>query len=145
MTPKEQVEGLMGELLAFAEKMLNEHGEFHPFGGYLTAPTTMVHVGVESKGDPHNAQKKIDALVESFKEMSSRAIAFGIVSDVSLSSEDGLKRDAVKIFLEHRDGYCAEVFFPYETSPAGGVEVVETIAQQGVPVFFTRKHGSENN
>jgi len=35
MTPKAECEVLMKEVLAFAERMLRDHGEFHPFGGII--------------------------------------------------------------------------------------------------------------
>jgi hypothetical protein len=45
---KKQVEYLMNELLGFAERMLDEHGAFHPFGGYLKPSGAIIHVGVQS-------------------------------------------------------------------------------------------------
>ncbi|MFD0739973.1 hypothetical protein ACFQZQ_11870 [Lysobacter koreensis] len=138
MTGKKQAEGLMNELLSFAEKMLNEHGEFHPFGGYLRASGAVVHVGVESSPDNSKSQQKIDALIESFKQLATqgKAIAFGIAVDVKLPRDDGSKSDAIEVLLEHQEGYCAEVFFRYEIG-AEGVEVTDTIAQQGERIFFT--------
>lgn len=61
--------------------------------------------------------------------------AFGIATDVTLPFEDGTKGDAINIFLEHRDGYCAEVFFRYELDSA--LRITDTIAQQGEPFLFS--------
>lgn|SRR5690606_25983682 len=141
MNGKKQVEGLMSELLSFAEKMLNEHGEFHPFGGYLDHMGAVVHVGVQSSSEHTHAQQKIDVLIKSFKKirMQQKAVAFGIAADVNLPRSDGSKGDAIKFFLEHQDGYCAEVFFRYELGE-DGVEITDTIAQQGEPLFFLSAH-----
>lgn len=138
MTGKKQVEALMNELLSFGETMLREHGEFHPFGGYLKASGAVVHVGVESSSDNGTPQKKVDALVGSFRQLAAqgKAIAFGIATDVELSRDDGSKVDALKFVLEHQYGYCAEVFFRYEIGAEGDVEITDTIAQQGEPLFF---------
>lgn len=142
MTGKKQVEGLMNELLSFAEKMLNEHGEFHPFGGYLKTSGAIVHVGVQSSPDNKKAQQKVDTLIESFKKLAiqGKAVAFGIATDVKLPRDDGSKGDAIKFFLEHQDGYCAEVFFRYKAGAEGDVEISDTIAQQGEPLFFATVH-----
>lgn len=141
MTQKEQVEGLMNELLNFAEQRLNKHGEFHPFGGYLEPSGAMVHVGAQSSTESNGAQQEIDVLIESFKKLAvqRKAIAFGVVADVKLPKEDGSKGDAIKFFLEHQNGYCAEVFFSYEIT-GGDTKITDTIAQQGEPLFFTSVH-----
>lgn len=137
MTGKEQVRELMNELLSFAEKMLGEHGEFHPFGGYLKVSGAVVQVGVQLEG---TAQQKVAMLVESFKKIAakSEAVAFGIATNVKLPHDDGSKSDAIKFFLEHQDGYCAEVFFCYELGCENSIEITDTIAQQGQLLFFAR-------
>lgn len=131
----------MRELLSFAQKMLNEHGEFHPFGGYLDASGAMVHVGVQSSHGRLDSRQKVALLVNSFEKLAAagKAIAIGIASDVKLSREDGSNGDAIKFFLEHRDGYCAEVFFRYDTG-TDGVEITDTTAQQGRPLIFNKTH-----
>ena len=141
MTGKKQAAILMSELLGFAEKMLSEYGEFHPFGGYLKPSGAVVHVGVQSSQIDKNAQQEIDTLVQSFKQLAlqRKAIAFGIAVDVRLPKLDGTKGDAVEFLLEHQEGYCAEVFFRYEIKD-GKVEFTGTTAQQGEPRFFATAH-----
>lgn len=131
----------MKELLSFAKKMLNQHGEFHPFGGYLDDSGAVVHVGVQSNEVSLNSRQKIDLLVDSFGKfaMAGKAIAVGIVSNVTLPKDDGSTGDAIEFFLEHSDGYCAEVFFRYEAG-AGGIEITDTTAQQGRPLIFNKAH-----
>lgn len=137
MSAKKQTEALMNELFGFAEQMLRTYGEFHPFGGYLKSSGEVVHVGVQSSRGNEGAQQKIDRLKRSFKEMAAqeKAVAFCVVADVRLPTGDGGKGDAIKFLLEHRDGYCAEVFFRYAFGD-GEIEVVEITAQQGEPRFF---------
>lgn len=50
MNGKRDAEMLMRELLSFAKQMLDEHGEFHPFGGYMKPSGEIVHVGVDDDG-----------------------------------------------------------------------------------------------
>lgn len=125
----------MRELLEFAKKMLGAYGEFHPFAGCLQSPTKMVHVGVElSEGGGH-AWNRIEALYASLQKESAHALAFGVVSNVRLPDDVG-SRDAVKIFLEHKGGYCADVFFCYDLTRENGLKFTETFAQEGRSVFF---------
>src|SRR5688572_22465731 len=107
MTGKSQVEMLVNELLPFAEKMLREHGGFHPFGGYLDLSAKVVHVGVQPDAKPATEAGRAEMLVESFKQLADadKAIALAIATDVTLPNQDGSKADAIRLFLEHRAGY----------------------------------------
>lgn len=136
-SPKAQVEVLMNDLVDFAEKMLGTHGEFHPFGGYLNADEEVVHVGVSAAMSWSNDQERADALALSFRLMAQqdRPIAFGIVTNVSFS-DDGASSDAIRAFLEHVSGYCADVFFHYVRSGDGVVSIIDVTAQQGTPHLF---------
>ncbi|MFL9583432.1 hypothetical protein [Stenotrophomonas sp. AB1(2024)] len=134
MTPKEQVEGLLGELLDFGRKMLVEYGEFHPFGGYLSLSGNMVHMGVKVEGG--GAVERMELLHSALKEQSDSAVAFGVASNVWLPQRDGAGFDAIKVFLEHRDGHCSDVFCPYDLSRSDPLIVSEIFAQRGEPVFF---------
>lgn len=136
-SPKAQAEILMNDLVDFAEKMLSTHGEFHPFGGYLSAEEEVVHVGVSPDTSWSNDQERADALVSSFRSMAQqkRPIAFGIVTNVSFAG-DISSSDAIRAFLEHVSGYCADVFFHYVRSADGIVSITNVTAQQGVPHLF---------
>lgn len=139
MDVKRQTETLMNELVAFAEKMLGTHGEFHPFGGYLDKESNVVHVGVRAGEEGTSPQARVDALTDSFASVvqENGALAFGIVTNVSLS-EDGENVDAIRVFLEHSSGYCADVFFHYKMMNDQAVRITKTTAQQGVPMLFSQ-------
>ncbi|MDR7099167.1 hypothetical protein J2X04_001514 [Lysobacter niabensis] len=144
---KLDAELLMNGLLPFAEQMLSEFGEFHPFGGYLDRNKEIVHVSVLD--EQSSAKEKIEFFKQSFSQLAENgeALAFGIVFDVIRSFKDGSKGDAIKMVLEHKDGYCANLFFRYRIQK-GTVDIIETIAQRGTPLFFgiqNEKHGSDNN
>jgi hypothetical protein len=49
MTPKAECEVLMKEVLLFAEHMLREHGEFHPFGGTILHDGRIALAGGQTK------------------------------------------------------------------------------------------------
>ncbi|MBD8636676.1 hypothetical protein [Stenotrophomonas sp. CFBP 13725] len=136
MTPKEEVEGLLGDLLEFARKMLVEHGEFHPFGGYLTSSGNVVHMGVQMDGG--GAVDRMSLLYSALQERADCAIACGVASNIWLPQSDGVGFDAVKVFFEHKDGYCTDVFCPYDLSRHDPLLVPEMFAQRGDSVFFAQ-------
>ena len=45
MNSKQDSETLTNAILPLAERMLTEHGEFYPFGGYMKPDGAIVHVG----------------------------------------------------------------------------------------------------
>lgn len=136
MNTKEQVERLMNEVLPFAEQMLAAHGEFHPFGGYLTPKIEVVHVGVRPIRGNATAIGRLNNLIDYMRGEKDKnaAIAIAVVTNVSLS-ESG-KGDAIRVFLEHVDGYCAEVFFGYEVK-SSAIRLLDTTAQQGENLFWS--------
>lgn len=132
---KEQCELLMGELVEFAKKMLRSYGEYHPFGGYLTEGEQVVHVGLSSDVAWTSEQHRFQALSESLRALvhQKQPVVLGIATNVSLPSQSG-SNDAIRVFLEHRSGYCAEVFFHYQL--AEGLKILKVTAQQGEPFLF---------
>lgn len=132
---KMQAEMLMSELVEFAEKMLRSDGEFHPFGGYLNESGKVVHVGLSPEVNWTSDRHRAEALLESLRTLAQQntPLVLGVVSNVSLASEGG-SSDAIRVFLEHRSGYCADVFFHY--CLAEGVAISNITAQQGVPRLF---------
>jgi hypothetical protein len=142
-TDKKQTEVLMNDLLGFAEKMLGSYGEFHPFGGYLSGQEDIVQVGLSSDRDWENAQQRADALTDALRSIAAEKspVALGIVTNVSMPSE-GHTSDAIRVFLEHRSGYCADVFFYYQVVE-GRVSIANVTAQQGVPRLY-RSRGPDH-
>jgi hypothetical protein len=133
MTQKQQVEILMNELLRFAKQMLSDHGEFHPFGGYVDLQGRFVHVGLEPGTSEASGEERFSGLVEGLKKRNTNALASGAVANVSLDHAEG--DSAVRLQLEHRDGYCVEVFQPYFFS-ADGLHFGSRFAQKGVRLLF---------
>lgn len=134
MAPKEQVERILEDMLKFARKMLVEHGEFHPFGVFLASNGDMVHTGVQMDGG--GAADRMRLLQLGLLKRKDGAIAYGLASSVWLPQSDDVGFNAVQVFLEHRDGYCADVFCPYELSSSDPLIVAEIFAQCAEPVFF---------
>jgi hypothetical protein len=118
MNAKQESEKLMNAVLPLAEKMLRQHGEFYPYGGYMKPDGTVVDVGADDPDtDRPKSRDLIYVLRSSFREMAStnQCKAVAIVFDVVVNLPDSdRKSDAIQVCVDHADGYSAEVFFPYQ-------------------------------
>lgn len=139
--PKEDAEALMNNLLPLAEKMLREHGEFYPYGGYMKVDGEIVHVGAKIDDAEHPAsQPLIDLLRKSFQEEAKAGEyrATAIVFDVRIKppgSEE--KTDAIQVCLDHRENYSVNVLFPYKISD-GKLLFGKNFAQRGSDEIFAK-------
>ena len=140
--PKAEVETLLDDLLPFAKRMLAAHGEFFPFGGYVRTDGSIVHTGV---ADPATSRPKsitlIETLVRALREraLNEELCATALVFDVKVMPPGRTaKTNAIQVSLEHRDSYCADVFFPYCPDESGTIEFGETFAQAGQPIVFVK-------
>lgn len=117
MTPKEETEALMNAGIPFAEQMLSEHGEFYPYASAMRPTGEIAKVGY-TDGNEHPAPSDVrDGLIASLRRSAERGEfkAIAIFTDVRVQPPSSdTKTDAVQVELEHRDGYSATVFFPYE-------------------------------
>jgi hypothetical protein len=135
---KAEVELLLNELYPFAEKMLRAHGEFNPFGGYIDATGRVVHASIKGE-EGESGRAKLNILADGLKriiaEKGGRACGFAV--NVTLPCDNGVDtEDAIRIFLEHKDGYCADVFYCYQLSETNDLSIIKNYAQQGTPEFF---------
>lgn len=140
--PKEEAEALVNDILPLARRMLAEHGEFHPYGGFMRTSGEIVHVGAV---DPHTEHPKAASLIDRLKrDFRRRALAkeiraAAVVFDVRVSPPGKSdKVDAIQVSVEHDGSYCAEVFFPYSRSSDGELSFGEVFAQAGTRTLFER-------
>ncbi len=140
---KEDVENLMNEILPFGEKMLEEHGEFLPYGGVINAADEIIHVSPDVRdGETTDSIRLADILRESLKEMAldEKCKATAIVLNISTElPSTGQKSDAIQMNLEHVSDYSAEVFFPYKINHDDGIIWGEVFAQEGRCEIFSKK------
>jgi hypothetical protein len=135
--PKEEIEELLNYLLPFAERQLNEAGEFYPYAAMVSADGELRSVTAATGEEPEVA----DLLVALHAELRSHAAdgsirASGIAADVTLTDPDsGETTDAVQIELDHADGDPVDVYVPYETA-TDGVKFGDPVSAGGrEPVF----------
>jgi hypothetical protein len=148
MTPKEECEGMMDELIGSAEERLVQDGEFHPFAAILGEDGQVQQVASMpvSPGGPDVVGRLVAAL-QARAAGSQPVRAACIVALVSVErpgTQDAV--DAIRMALDHRQGYAAHVFFPYRLrsdegnagEPAQPREVIlgEPFATRGVSFAF---------
>jgi len=139
MTPKEEVEALMNEGIAFATKLLSEHGEFFPFGVTMHSLGEIQYVAAYD-GDEHPPSEEIaNLLLAAFRDRATAGEykATAIFINVTLRDQtDGSGRDAVQAGLDHLSGYSVNVFFPYSLSQSGNVEFDDLVATARESTIF---------
>jgi hypothetical protein len=142
MNGKKDCERLMNALLPLAERMLKEHGEFYPYGGYIKPDGEVAHVGAEDEDTDHpKSGNLLNVLRNSLSEMAKggECKATAIVFDVRVDLPNSDKKcDAIQVCLEHVDGYTAEVFSPYQIV-WGRLNFGVTFAQEGRREMFGEK------
>ena len=140
-TPKEDCEKIMNSLLPFAEKMLREHGEFHPFGGAMKPDGEIVHHGAYTGSELPKGQELVDLLTEAFRQSAAKGecIATAIVYDIrTIPPGATQKRDAICVSLDHKDDYSVNVAFPY-TLNHGELSLDTAFATKGDGKIFPKK------
>jgi hypothetical protein len=107
---------LLDTLLPFTQKMLSEHGGFHPWGAIMSSGGEIQWVGADLGEEFPPGQLVIDTLTETFKEQaaSGQIRAVGICYDVlTVPPGENRKTDAICCRLEHYLGESLDVFIPY--------------------------------
>ena len=135
---KEDVESLMNEGIQLAEQLLREHGEFFPYGYAMQTDGEIQSVAASDGTEHPPSQELIDLLNAGFRKNaeSGKYRATALFIDVRVAPEDGAKVDAVQFGLEHRSGYCVNVYYPYTRSPDGQVQFGEIFASPRKGVVF---------
>lgn len=137
--PKGETEELMNALLPFGQNMLEEHGEFIPYGGAMKPDGEIVSVATYD-GEEHPLSKDIINLLKDGYRLAAENgeyKATAIFYDVRVippGFEE--KTDAIAVALDHKDNYSVIVLFPYELANSR-VQFGEIFAQAGENDIFT--------
>ena len=107
---QDDLDGLLDASLPFAREMLDKHGEFFPYAAAITTSgDTRLIAGDPGEGEQPTRVAVLQVLVEGLRGERDTLRAAAVVSDVRQSDSD-----AVRVELEHEEGYAIVVFLPYQ-------------------------------
>jgi hypothetical protein len=138
---KTESEGLMNAALPFAKKMLEQYGEFIPYGQALNLKNEILAIGAHDGQEHPPSAQIIQLLKQCFVHgaESGQYKATALVYDVRVQlPSTGSKSDAIAVSLNHKDNYSATVFFTYKIENSKLI-MGEVFAQQGENDVF-HKH-----
>ena len=132
---QDDLDGLVNATLPFAQQMLDDQGEFFPFGAAVDdADELRLVTGGPDLGDHPTTAQVLAALVDGMRADRRTLRAVAIVSDVRLADTD-----AVCVELEHREGHAIEVFLPYRQKRyLHGVDYFELTSGPGTIRIWNR-------
>jgi hypothetical protein len=131
---KADTERLLDSLLPFAEKMLQQHHEFFPFGGHMTPDGKIALDGAHEGTEHPPSQTLIDLLQRSFQQsartqnLHSCAIVYDIRTVPPGRTE---KQDAIAAAVDHVSGYSVVVIYPYKFDRLKKLQVEALFATEG--------------
>ena len=118
---KKHLEALIDATLPFAEIMLKNHQEFHPYGATMAPDKVITNVGGATADGNPAAGDLIFLIRKAYREQAcsgeimASALAYDIRTIPPGSTE---KKDAVAIELDHRDGMSIIMIYPYVINSA---------------------------
>jgi len=135
--PRDEMDELLNACLPFARQMLEQHGEFHPFGATITSEGQLGLEGADPGEEFPAGQDLVQFLVSALKTRAAQnAIkATAICANVTMKRPAG-DRDAVPVAIEHRDAQPIVVFMPYRKKRLRGYDFDELSAAEGVSTIF---------
>lgn len=126
---QDDLDNLLNAVLPLAQQLLDDAGEFYPYGADITlaGATEMVMGHPGTGGDNPASADVINVLWEGFRTKADRLRAAAIVADFRMAESD-----AIRVELEHRDGHALVVIMPYRTDPQRqSIEYLELRAGSG--------------
>jgi hypothetical protein len=115
---QDDLDGLVGTVLPFAQQMLAQHGGFYPFAAVVSTDGQTQLLAADLGQDHPDTTELRSTLVESIRDFRDGLRAAAVCSDVRLQGAD-----AIRVELEHRDGQAMAVLMPYQARPpAPGIE-----------------------
>ena len=138
MTPKQECEELMNQILPFSEEMLNKYGVFFPYGSVMNNDQSIRPVAYYDGNEQPQSQDVINNLKRIYKEyaIKKEIRASAIIWDAKMKSPVTNELiDAVIVSIEHKENYSVQVVFPYKMIN-GKVSWGEVFAMKGLNDIF---------
>jgi hypothetical protein len=136
---REDLNSLLDTLFTMAQQLIENQGEFYPFGATMTVAGEIVQVAAYT-GDEHPTdQELIELLVGAFRAQAANKVvrAVGLCLYVrTIAPGQKEKTDAVCARLRHADGESVDVFLPYQKDESGAILFGELFAWHGEQDIF---------
>lgn len=99
--------------------MLKRYGEFGPFGYAIKEDGEQVMVAVAQRDMPADPAMLLDLLRGQLADRARRGTILAGATAVNVAIQQASAEgytDALLVEIEHRDGYCVNVFVPYRVT-----------------------------
>jgi hypothetical protein len=135
------LEDLMKRIVPIAERLLEQHGTFVPFGGALDREDKVDLAGGKSEDSYGSSREILETVIGQLKTYADDGshTAVAMVLDVRVTPPGKKEEtDAIRAVLEHETGLNMEAFIPYAKNPEGEIEYDEMFVFPGKAKFFTK-------
>ncbi|MFH1438445.1 MAG: hypothetical protein ABIJ56_22240 [Pseudomonadota bacterium] len=133
------IDQLLNVLIALAQDLLAEHGEFIPFGASMSTDGE-VNAAMAETGEEHPCSQEVfDVLTDGFRKAADEGAirAAGICLDVRTTPPGAVVEvDAICTRLEHEGGEVVDAFLPYHRDEAGEITYGKLFAAAGERSVF---------
>ena len=136
--PREDVQLLVDASLASARKTLAEQGDFHPFAFFMNPQGALQRLTPKADASLPEPDALVDLLQRAFRQRAEagEARAIAVVADVVIAVPGGGESDALQIGIEHRSGWCRNLFYPFQRSEGGELLFGDEISGRRAGVVF---------
>jgi len=133
---------LVENAIAVARIRLAKEGDFHPFAFFMAADGRVQRMSPKQDAALPSPDEVLVLLQQAFREraLAGECRAVAVVADVVIALPGGGQSDALQVGIEHRDGYCANFFHPYERDPDGTLRFLEPISSGRKGIVFPDCH-----
>ena len=133
MTPKEECEELLNQILPAAKDLLIKNKEFYPIGAVLNNDGTCTLTAAYEDNEFPDSYSVIKDLMEAHRVMASNEEikASGIAWNAQVTDSSGKKKDAIIVSLEHKDSYSVIIGEPYSIGFLKKIRFDTVFAQEG--------------
>ena len=133
---------LVENAVAVGRTRLVKEGEFHPFAFVMAADGRVQRVSPRQDASLPSPDQVLLLLQQAFREraLAGDCRAVAVVADVVIALPGGGQSDALQVGVEHRDGYCANFFHPYERKTDGTLRFLEPLSGARKGIVFPDCH-----